>query len=115
LKLSDSGAIPIRVVRQSILSCQHTTILHELALPETIETTPVYSVAGPLGGGTTYGYASVAGAAPCHFSGLGILYARSRRPQEAGAALSAAVDLCRTKEILRWLPAAAAVLAQVLD
>jgi tetratricopeptide (TPR) repeat protein len=46
--------------------------------------------------------------------GLGMLYARSRRPQEASAALSAAVDLFRTREMLRWLPAAEAALAQVL-
>ena len=53
MKLSDTGAILIRVVGQSILSCQYTTILHELALPETIETPPVYGIDGPLGGGTT--------------------------------------------------------------
>ena len=46
--------------------------------------------------------------------GLGMLYARSRRPQEASAALSAAVDLFRAREMLRWLPAAEAALAQVL-
>jgi tetratricopeptide (TPR) repeat protein len=48
------------------------------------------------------------------YLGLGMLYARSRRPQEASAALSAAVDLFRTREMLRWLPAAEAALAQVL-
>jgi hypothetical protein len=43
----------ILLVGQSILSCQHTIILHATTFPETIETTPIYSVAGPPGGGTT--------------------------------------------------------------
>lgn len=46
--------------------------------------------------------------------GLGLLYARSRRPQEASAALSAAVDLLRTMEMRHWLPSAETALAQVL-
>jgi class 3 adenylate cyclase/tetratricopeptide (TPR) repeat protein len=61
--------------------------------------------------------ASALGMAPLQahsYLGLGMLYAQSRRPQEASAALSAAVDLFRTREMLRWLPAAEAALAQVL-
>jgi tetratricopeptide (TPR) repeat protein len=48
------------------------------------------------------------------YLGLGTLYARSGRPQEASADLSAAVALFRAMEMLRWLPAAEAALAQVL-
>jgi class 3 adenylate cyclase/tetratricopeptide (TPR) repeat protein len=46
--------------------------------------------------------------------GLGRLYARSGRRQEARAELFAAVDLLRTMEMRHWLPAAETALAQVL-
>jgi tetratricopeptide (TPR) repeat protein len=45
--------------------------------------------------------------------GLGRLFARSGRPQEARADLSTAVDLFRAMEMRRWLPQAEAALAQV--
>jgi tetratricopeptide (TPR) repeat protein len=45
--------------------------------------------------------------------GLGQLFARSGRPQEARADLSTAVDLFRAMEMRRWLPQAEAALAQV--
>jgi class 3 adenylate cyclase/tetratricopeptide (TPR) repeat protein len=45
--------------------------------------------------------------------GLGMLYARSGRPQEARADLSTAVDLFRAMEMRRWLPQAETALAQV--
>jgi tetratricopeptide (TPR) repeat protein len=44
--------------------------------------------------------------------GLGKLYARSDRPQQARADLSTAVDLFRAMEMRRWLPRAEAALAQ---
>ncbi len=44
--------------------------------------------------------------------GLGLLYARSGRPQQARADLSTAVDLFRAMEMRRWLPQAEAVLMQ---
>jgi class 3 adenylate cyclase/tetratricopeptide (TPR) repeat protein len=44
--------------------------------------------------------------------GLGLLYTRSGRPQQARADLSVAVDLLRTMEMRRWLPQAEAALAQ---
>jgi hypothetical protein len=44
--------------------------------------------------------------------GLGRLYARSERLQEARAKLFAAVDLVRTMEMRHWLPEAEAALAQ---
>jgi tetratricopeptide (TPR) repeat protein len=46
--------------------------------------------------------------------GLGVLYVRSGRPQQARADLSTAVDLFRTMEMRRWLLQAEAVLAQAL-
>ena len=46
--------------------------------------------------------------------GLGRLYARSGRLQEARAELFAAVDLLRTMEMRHWLPSAETALAQVL-
>jgi Flp pilus assembly protein TadD len=51
--------------------------------------------------------------AHCHL-GLGLLYARSGRPQQAHAHLSTAIDLFRAMEMGRWLPEAEAALAQVL-
>ena len=42
----------ILVGGKSILSCQHIIILHAMALPYTLETTPMDSVAGPPGGDT---------------------------------------------------------------
>jgi tetratricopeptide (TPR) repeat protein len=44
--------------------------------------------------------------------GLGVLYTRSGRRQQARADLSAAVDLLRAMEMRRWLPQAEAALAQ---
>jgi class 3 adenylate cyclase/tetratricopeptide (TPR) repeat protein len=44
--------------------------------------------------------------------GLGRLYARSGRPQQARAELSSAVDLFRAMEMERWLPEAEAALTQ---
>jgi tetratricopeptide (TPR) repeat protein len=44
--------------------------------------------------------------------GLGRLYARSGRLEEACAELSAAVDLFRAMEMTRWLPQAETALAQ---
>jgi tetratricopeptide (TPR) repeat protein len=46
--------------------------------------------------------------------GLGKLYARSGRPQQARADLSTAVDLFRAMEMRRWLPQAEGALAQIL-
>jgi tetratricopeptide (TPR) repeat protein len=53
--------------------------------------------------------------AHCHL-GLGTLYARTGRPEQAEqahSALSAAIDLYRAMEMTFWLPQAEAVLAQV--
>jgi hypothetical protein len=50
--------------------------------------------------------------AHCHH-GLGRLYAQIGQQQQACAALSAAVDLCRGLEMPCWLPQAEAALAQV--
>jgi tetratricopeptide (TPR) repeat protein len=50
--------------------------------------------------------------AHCHF-GLGRLYAKTGWPEQARAALSAAVALYRAMEMQFWLPQAEAVLAQV--
>ncbi|HSF32173.1 MAG TPA: hypothetical protein VLK82_17095, partial [Candidatus Tectomicrobia bacterium] len=46
--------------------------------------------------------------------GLGMLYARSGRPQQARADLSAAVDLFRAMDMRRWLLQAEAMLTQAL-
>jgi tetratricopeptide (TPR) repeat protein len=46
--------------------------------------------------------------------GLGMLYARNGRPQQAHANLSTAVDLFRAMEMGQWLPEAEAALAQVI-
>jgi tetratricopeptide (TPR) repeat protein len=45
--------------------------------------------------------------------GLGLLHARSGRPQQARDDLSTAVDLFRAMEMRRWLPPAQAALTQV--
>jgi len=50
--------------------------------------------------------------AHCHL-GLGTLYARTDRREQARAALSAAIDLYRAMEMTFWLPQAEAALAQV--
>jgi len=50
--------------------------------------------------------------AHCHL-GLGTLYARTDRREQARAALSAAIDLYRAMEMTFWLPQAEATLAQV--
>jgi tetratricopeptide (TPR) repeat protein len=44
--------------------------------------------------------------------GLGVMYARSGRPQQARAELSTAVDLFGAMDMKRWLPEAEAALAQ---
>jgi hypothetical protein len=46
--------------------------------------------------------------------GLGLLYARSGRPQQARDKLSTAVDLFGAMEMRRWLPQAEAALARAL-
>jgi tetratricopeptide (TPR) repeat protein len=50
--------------------------------------------------------------AHCH-RGLGMLYAQAGRPEQARAALSAAVDLYHAMEMTFWLPETEAALAQV--
>jgi tetratricopeptide (TPR) repeat protein len=50
--------------------------------------------------------------AHCH-CGLGMLYAQMGRPEQARAALSAAIALYRGMEMQLWLPEAEATLAQV--
>jgi tetratricopeptide (TPR) repeat protein len=50
--------------------------------------------------------------AHCHF-GLGTLYARTGRPEQARPELSVAIDLYRSMEMTFWLPQAEAALAQV--
>jgi uncharacterized protein HemY len=50
--------------------------------------------------------------AHCHH-GLGTLYARSGQREQARTALSTAIDLYRTMEMIFWLPQAEAALAQV--
>jgi class 3 adenylate cyclase/tetratricopeptide (TPR) repeat protein len=50
--------------------------------------------------------------AHCH-RGLGTLYAKIGRPEQARAELSTAIDLYRTMDMTFWLPQAEAVLAQV--
>jgi hypothetical protein len=44
--------------------------------------------------------------------GIGLLYARSGRPQQARADLSTAADLFRAMQMGRWLPQAEATLTQ---
>ena len=51
--------------------------------------------------------------AHCHL-GLGTLYAKVGRPEQARAALSAAIDLYRAMDMIFWLPQAEATLAQVV-
>ena len=50
--------------------------------------------------------------AHCHH-GLGTLYARMGRSEQARPALSAALDLYRAMEMTFWLPQAEAALAAV--
>ena len=50
--------------------------------------------------------------AHCHY-GLGILYAKPGRGEQARAELSTAIDLYRSMEMTFWLPQAEAALAQV--
>jgi tetratricopeptide (TPR) repeat protein len=50
--------------------------------------------------------------AHCHW-GLGMLYAQMGRPEQARAALSAAIEFYRAMEMQLWLPEAEATLAQV--
>jgi tetratricopeptide (TPR) repeat protein len=51
--------------------------------------------------------------AHCH-RGLGILYLKTGRPEQACAELSAAIDLYRAMDMTFWLPQAEAALAQVV-
>jgi hypothetical protein len=50
--------------------------------------------------------------AHCHL-GLGTLYTKIGRPEQARAELSAAIDLYRAMEMTFWLPQAEAELAEV--
>jgi tetratricopeptide (TPR) repeat protein len=50
--------------------------------------------------------------AHCHL-GLGTLYAKTGRPEQARTELSAAIDLYRAMAMTFWLPEAEAALAQV--
>ena len=50
--------------------------------------------------------------AHCH-RGLGTLYAKLGRPEQARAELAAAFELYRAMEMQFWLPQAEAALAQV--
>ena len=50
--------------------------------------------------------------AHCH-RGLGTLYAKTGRPEQARAALSTAIELYRAMEMTFWLPQAEAALAEV--
>jgi Flp pilus assembly protein TadD len=50
--------------------------------------------------------------AHCHL-GLGTLYARIGRPEQARPALATAIALYRAMEMALWLPQAEAALAQV--
>jgi hypothetical protein len=50
--------------------------------------------------------------AHCH-RGLGTLYAKTDRPEQARPALSTAIDLYRAMEMTFWLPQTEAALAQV--
>jgi hypothetical protein len=50
--------------------------------------------------------------AHCH-RGLGTLYSRAERLDEARAALSTAVHMYRTMEMALWLPQAEAMLVQI--
>jgi tetratricopeptide (TPR) repeat protein len=52
--------------------------------------------------------------AHCHH-GLGTLYAATGQPEQAHAALSAAIELYRAMEMTFWLPEAEAALAQVVE
>jgi hypothetical protein len=49
--------------------------------------------------------------AHCHL-GLGTLYGKTGRPEQARAELCAAIDLYRTMDMTFWLPQAKAALAQ---
>jgi Flp pilus assembly protein TadD len=49
--------------------------------------------------------------AHCHF-GLGTLYAKTGRPEQAHAELSTAIDLYRAMEMTFWLPQVEAALAE---
>ena len=51
--------------------------------------------------------------AHCH-RGLGILYNRIGRPEQARAELSAAIELYRAMEMALWLEPAETVLAQMV-
>ena len=51
--------------------------------------------------------------AHCHL-GLGTLYAKTGRREQARAELSAAIELYRAMEMTFWLPQAEVVLAQVV-
>jgi hypothetical protein len=50
--------------------------------------------------------------AHCH-RGLGSLYAKTARPEQARAELTTAMDLYRTMEMTFWLPQAEATLAEM--
>jgi hypothetical protein len=50
--------------------------------------------------------------AHCHL-GLGTLYAKTARPEEAHAKLTTAIHLYRAIEMAFWLPQAEAALAQI--
>jgi tetratricopeptide (TPR) repeat protein len=52
--------------------------------------------------------------AHCHL-GLGTLYARTGRPEQARAELSAAIELYRAMDMTFWLPQAEAALAQAIS
>ncbi len=51
--------------------------------------------------------------AHCHL-GLGSLYIKIRRPEQAHAELSTAIELYRAMEMTFWLPLAEAALAQIV-
>lgn len=50
--------------------------------------------------------------AHCHH-GLGMLYAKSGRPEQARAALATAIEFYRAMDMTFWLPQAEAALAEV--
>ena len=50
--------------------------------------------------------------AHCH-RGLGTLYAKIGRPEQARAELATAIELYRAMDMTFWLPQAEAVLAQI--
>jgi predicted RNA polymerase sigma factor len=51
--------------------------------------------------------------AHCHFVGLGTLYTKIGRREQARAELTAAIELYRSMQMTVWLPQAEARLAQI--